>query len=195
MSAAAIEREPDWTQPDLDSWLPRPHIRVRHRRVAPVEPAALWAAARSIRLSDTRQLGRLVRLRIPGLQPELTFHAMFRTSPFTVLQESEYALLSGLVGRIWTLRRDYPALSEPKAFLEWSERGTVKVLFANWVERVDAAQAALISETRIATVDHWSRVGVAAVRPLIVSGHRLIPSDGFDAALRRAQREPGESGA
>lgn len=157
-----------------------------------MEPAALWAAARSIRLSDTRQLGRLVRLRIPELEPQLTFDAMFHAAPFTVLEESQCALLSGLVGRIWSLRRDYPKLTEPKAFLEWSERGTVKVLFANWVEPVDAGRAALISETRIATVDRLSRIGVAAVRPLILSSHRLISSDGFDTALRRAQRESDE---
>jgi hypothetical protein len=185
--------EPDSLGPELDSWLPRPHISVRHRRVAAVEAAALWAAARSTRLSDAGQLGRLVRLRIPGLAPELTFDAMFHATPFTVLQESKYALLSGLVGRIWTLRRDYPTLTEPQSFLEWSERGTVKVLFANWVEPVDAGRAALASETRIATVDRWSRIGLAAVRPLILSSHRLISSDGFDAALRRAQRESDHS--
>jgi hypothetical protein len=156
-----------------------------------VEPAALWAAARSIRLSDTPQLGRLVRLRIPGLAPELTFDAMFRAPPFTVLHESSFALLSGLVGRIWTVRRDYPMLTEPEAFLDWSERGTVKVLFANWVEPVDAGGSALVSETRVATVDRLSRIGLAAVRPVIIGSHSLIASDGFDAALRRARHDLG----
>ena len=33
-----------------------------------------------------------------------------------VLQEEEHALVSGLVGRIWTLRRDYPQLGSPEEF-------------------------------------------------------------------------------
>ena len=159
--------------------------------MAAVEPAALWAAAQATRLSDTGRLGRLVRSRIPGLRPNLTYDAMFRSAPFTVLQESDHALLSGLVGRIWTLRRDYPMLAEAEAFREWSERGTVKVLFANWVEPVDGGRAVLVSETRVAAVDRWSLIGLAAVRPLIVSSHRLISSDAFDTALRRAQDGAG----
>jgi hypothetical protein len=44
-------------------------IRTRHRREAAVAPEALWAAARSVRLDDTRTLGRLIGWRIPGTPP------------------------------------------------------------------------------------------------------------------------------
>ncbi len=42
--------------------------------------------------------------------------------------------MSGIVGRIWTLRRDYPELRDPEEFRAWSTPGTARVVFANWIE-------------------------------------------------------------
>jgi hypothetical protein len=170
--------------PDLDVWLPRPQIRIHHRREAAVGPIELWQAAQSVRLRDARRLGRLIRLRIPGLAPDLRFDDMFRGPPFNVLVDEEQTLVSGLVGRIWTIRRDYPVLEGPEEFREWSARGTVRVLFANWVEPVTEDRTALVSEVRVQAVDRRGRLGLAAVRPLITSSHYLIGRDGMQAALR-----------
>jgi hypothetical protein len=172
-------------KPDLDSWIERPLIRIHHQRQANVEPAALWAAARSIRLSDTRALGRLIRLRIPGVPSGLAYDELFRAPPFTVLHEDESTLLSGLVGRIWTVRRDYPLLSRPDEFRHWSRRGTVRVLFALWVEQPSPRVSALVSETRVAAVDRRGRLGLLAVRPLISASQNLIGSEALDIAVRR----------
>jgi hypothetical protein len=177
--------------PDLDSWLERPLIRVRHRRQASAEPAALWEAARSVRLADTRALGRLVRIRIPGVPADASFDSLFRSPPFRELYADDGALLSGLVGRIWTLRRDYPALLEPDDFRSWAGRGTVRVLFAIWVEPVSPGVTALISETRVDAVDLRARLGLAALRPLIATSHNLIGSEALQIAVRRAQRRSG----
>jgi hypothetical protein len=170
--------------PDLDAWLPGAQIRVHHRREADAAPAELWAAAQAVRLRDARNLGRLIRLRIPGLSSDLRFDEMFRGSPFNVLVEEELALVSGLVGRIWTIRRDYPTLSGPDEFRSWSQAGTVKVLFANWVEPAERGRSVLVSETRVKAVDRRGRLGLALVRPLISSSHQLISRDGIRAALR-----------
>ncbi len=173
--------------PDLDSWLADPLIQVHHRRESAVAPAALWAAAQSVRLADTHTLGRLVRLRIPGLVATDAFDDIFRAPPFNVLQTADHLLVSGLVGRIWTLRRDYPELAEPEEFRRWSERGTVRVLFATWVEPVGAQGAALVNETRVGAVDRGGRIGLATLRPLITRAHNLIGSDGLELAVRRAE--------
>lgn len=171
--------------PDLDHWLDQPQIRVRHRREADAAPAELWRAAQSVRLGDARRLGRLIRVRIPGLSPELCFDEMFRAPPFNVLVDTEHTLVSGLVGRIWTIRRDYPRLDSPQEFRSWSQHGTVRVLFANWVEPGhEAGRAALVSETRVQAVDRRGRLGLTAVRPLIASSHQLISREGIQAALR-----------
>jgi hypothetical protein len=177
-------------EPDLDTWLERPLVHVRHRREANVEPAALWEAARSIRLADTRTLGRLVRLRIPGLAAGSVYDEMFRSAPFNVLYEDDSALVSGLVGRIWTLRRDYPQLAVPDDFRHWSARGTVRVLFANWVEPVGSDGAALVNDTRVDAVDRGARLGLSTLRPLIARAHNLIGSEGLDIAIKRARSSP-----
>ena len=95
----------------LDHWLPDATVRTDHRRAASAAPATRCGRRRrAIRLADTRRLGRLVGWRIPGVQASQTYHELFRAYPFTVLDESEHGLVSGLCGRIWTLARDYPAL-------------------------------------------------------------------------------------
>src|SRR5436305_4672647 len=99
--------------PELDYWLSAPSLRFVQRRESSARPERLWEAARSVRLRDAALLGRLVRWRIPGVPNVTAFDEMFRGPPFIVLDERDGALLSGMVGRIWTLRRDYPILSEP----------------------------------------------------------------------------------
>jgi hypothetical protein len=176
-------------KPDLDHWLDNPSVRVRHRRETTVDPDRLWRAAQAVRLSETRVLGRLVRWRIPGLPRGISYDELFRSPPFTVLCDDDHALVSGLVGKIWTLRRDYPVLDGPEEFRTWSTRGTVRVILANWVERVDGNRGALVSESRIAPIGAQGRLGLAAVRPFISASQQLVASEAIEAAIRRAERE------
>jgi hypothetical protein len=177
-------------KPDVDSWLPNPGLRVEHRRESTVEPARLWEAARQIRLCDAGRLGRLIRWRIPGTGPDASFDELFRNPPFMVLdRDGEQALVSGLVGRIWTLRRDYPELSGPDEFKTWGARGTARVTFANWVEPVSDDRSALVSEVRVDGIGSQGRLGVAAVRPLVSAFHSLIGSEGIAAAVTLAERD------
>lgn len=172
--------------PDLGTWLPDPVLAVAHRREAAVEHDVLWRAARSVRLADTAMLGRLVRWRIPGSRANASYYELFSAPPFTVLYEDETALVSGLVGRIWTLRRDYPALAAPEEFRRWSQPGTARVLFANWVEPARGARTALHSETRVWVRDREARMGLAAVRPMITAFNSLIGSEALTVAVKRA---------
>jgi hypothetical protein len=175
--------------PDLDHWLAKPSIRVAYRRESDAPAERLWQASREVKLSDTRRLGRIIRWRIPDLAPDISFDEMFRAPPFIVLSDDEErTLLSGLVGRIWTLRRDYPRLGDPEEFREWSTGGTAKVLFANWVEEAPSGRAALRSEVRVEAIGAQGRIGVAAVRPLVGAFGNLVGSDGIEAAVRAAER-------
>jgi hypothetical protein len=175
--------------PDLDYWLARPAIQVAHGRQTSAPADRLWEAACEVGLSDTRLLGRLVRWRIPGLAPDLAFDELFRAAPFIVLAELEHrALVSGLVGRIWTLRRDYPELRHPEEFRDWSTSGTARVLFANWIEESPAGGCELCAEVRVEAIGAQGRVGVAAIRPLVRAFGHLVGTDGVDVAVRRAER-------
>ena len=171
---------------ELDDWLPDPAIRVVHRRRSFASPDELWQAAGSLRLDESPVLGRLVQWRIPDLPRDVTFDQMLRSPPFMVLAEHECALLSGLVGRIWTLRRDYPALGGADEFRDWSERGTARVVLATWTEE-DPRGGALCSEARVEAIGPQGQVGVAAVRPLVRGFQGLIGSEALRVAVRRAE--------
>lgn len=177
-------------KPELDHWLSEPTMRVAHRRESTATPERLWEAARTVRLDDSGMLGRLIRLRIPGLPTGMSFDEMFHRPPFIVLAEDDDgALASGLVGRIWTLRRDYPQLRAPEEYEEWDQSGTAKVLFATWIEPGSADRTALCSEVRVRSIGVQGRIGVAAVRPLVSAFQQLVGSEGIAAAVRLAERQ------
>jgi hypothetical protein len=180
------------TAPDLDAWLPEASLRVSHRRASRASPDELWAAAMRVRLADTGLLGRLVRWRIPGLARNEGFDALFREQPFIVLEDGDRAVVSGLVGRIWTLRRDYPELTGPDDFRAWSRRGTARVVFANWATPTDDGGSELCSEARVQAFGVQGRVGLAAVRPLVSRFQGLVGSEGLDAAVRLAEAPDSE---
>jgi hypothetical protein len=172
----------------LDEWLPSAAVRSRHRRSAAASPDALWDAARGVRLSDTRRLGRLVRWRIPDLPPDLTYHELFRAYPFCVLDEGADWLVSGLCGRIWTLSRDYPSLSGASDFTEWDEPGTVRVAFAHWVEPGADGHAELHSEARVQPVDARARLRLKATWAVVGPFERLVGAEPLALAAARAER-------
>jgi len=172
----------------LDRWLPDSSVRTFHRRAASARRDALWEAATTIRLGDTRRLGRLVRWRIPGLHPSQTYHEVFRAYPFTVLEEADGVLLSGLCGRIWTPARDYPRLESPEEFAAWREGGTVRVAFAHWVREGEDGRAELCSEARVQPVDVAARLRLRAVWALVGPFERLVGAEPLELAVRRAER-------
>ena len=173
--------------PDLDRWLPDPAVRTHHRCTAGVAPAALWRAAQEIRLADTRALGRLIRWRIPGTPAARTYDRLFRTYPFTVLEEGDGHLVSGLCGRIWTLERDYPALAGPAEFSAWDQPGTVRVMFAHWVAADGDGCSQLFSDARVEPVDHHSAVRLKALWAVIGRFERLVGDEPLRLAARRAE--------
>jgi hypothetical protein len=174
----------------LDHWLPDYSVRTYHRREAPVERDALWSAATTIRLADTRRLGKLVSWRIPGLHASQTYHEMFRAYPFTVLQETDDTLISGLCGKIWTPARDYPKLEDADAFAGWKEPGTVRVAFAHHAEPLEDGRSRLISEARVDPVDTTARLRLKAVWALLGPFERLVGAEPLELAVRRATADP-----
>lgn len=172
---------------ELDNWLADPVVRTRHRRRAAAPADELWTAARQLRLSETRRLGRLVRWRIPGTPPEQTYCELLGGYPFVLLAEGERWSMSGLCGRIWTLTRDYPRLEGPRAFQEWDEPGTVRVLFANWVEPDGTGASAIVSEARVAPVDRAAELRLRSLWMVIGMFERLIGAESLALAAARAE--------
>jgi hypothetical protein len=176
--------------PDLDAWLPDPQVRTLHRRSAEVDADRLWHATQTIRLSDAPRLGRAVRWRIPGTSSELSFRDLFRQYPFAVLAEGPHSSVSGMCGRIWTIRRDYPHIQGGDEFLEWREPGTVRVILAHWIERAGAGTS-LVSEARIKPVDGGAALRLRALWAVMGRFERLIGGEVLRAAVERADMETG----
>ncbi|MGA8217334.1 MAG: hypothetical protein WB771_02120 [Solirubrobacterales bacterium] len=173
--------------PDLDPWLPDPQVRTRHRQSAEVDADRLWDAAQTIRLRDAPRLGRAVRWRIPGTSSELSFRDLFRQYPFAVIAEGSRWSVSGMCGRIWTLRRDYPRIEGAQDFTAWQEPGTVRVLLAHWIEGDGRGQSSLVSETRIKPVDSQAGVRLRAMWVLVGHFERLIGGEVLRNAARSAE--------
>ncbi len=174
--------------PDLDAWLPDPQVRTRHRRAAQADADRLWHAAETVRLRDAPALGRAVRWRIPGTPADLSFRDLFREYPFVVIAEGARWSVSGMCGRIWTLRRDYPRIEGVDDFLTWEERGTVRVLLAHWIERDGPGQNALVSEARIKPVNGQAGLRIRALWAVVGHFERLIGGEVLRVAVRRAER-------
>ncbi len=176
----------------LDAWLGDPVVRTVHTRAARAGADDLWDAATRVRLNDTRTLGRLIRWRIPGLPADLSYHDLFRSYPFTVLEEDDQVVLSGLCGRIWTLARDYPRLDGAHDFRDWDEPGTVRVAFAHWVREAGDGRAELVSEARVEPVDRSAAMRMRALWAVIGRFERLVGAEPLALAARRAELQPGE---
>lgn len=173
---------------DLDAWLPEPETRTRHRRTSTADPDALWAAAREVRLDQTRTIGRLVRWRIPGVPAGQSFAGLLADDPFTVLDEGERWSISGLCGRIWTLARDYPQIGRPQDYRAFDEPRSVRVLFAHWVvEEGDGAGSTIVSEARVAPTDRVAALRLRALWVVVGPFERLIGAEPLALAVARAE--------
>ena len=170
---------------DLDRWLPAPTLRTSQRREGLTGEDELWASAATVRLRECRILGRLIRARIPGLEPSLSFDELFHREPFNVLEDGATYTLSALCGRIWTVRSDFATLSRPEEFLTWHVPGTVRVLFANWAESTENG-AALVSEVRIPAGARRAAMYVRALQPFISAFQGLIATEPLRIAVQRA---------
>ena len=72
-------------------------------------------------------------------------------------------------------------------FLGWAQPGTVRVLFAHWVEpAAGESAAALVSEARVQPVDRRARLRMRALWTLVARFERLIGGEALQVAVRRA---------
>jgi hypothetical protein len=172
--------------PNLDEWLPDPQVRTYHRLCAEADADRLWDAAERVRLRDAPTLGRAVRWRIPGTTSDLLFRDLFRQYPFTVIDEGARWSISGMCGRIWTLRQDYPRIEGAEDFLAWDQSGTARVVLAHWIEQAGPGQNALVSEARIKPVNRQAGLRLRALWSVVGPLERLIGGEVLRVAVRRA---------
>ena len=76
----------------------------------------------------------------------------------------------------------------PSEFAEWDQPGTVRIVFAHWIEQDDDGRAALVSESRVQPVDRRARLRMRALWTALGRFERLIGGEGLSAAAERAAR-------
>ena len=168
---------------DLDDLLPDAPVRTHHCRSTSASADQVWDAASALRLSDTRRLGRLVRWRLPDTPADTTFRELLRRYPFTLLDEGPQYSVSGMCGRIWTFRTDYPRLSGPADFTAWDEPGTVRVLFATWTRERADGRVELCDEARVLPVDRAAALRLRLLWTAVGRFEGLIGSEAISRAL------------
>jgi hypothetical protein len=174
---------------DLDDLLPDAQVRTHHRRSSSAGVDEVWDAACALRLSDTRRLGRLVRWRLPDTPADCTFRELLRRYPFTLLAEGPRYSISGMCGRIWTLRTDYPSLSSPADFAAWDTPGTVRVLFATWTEEGADGRVELCDEARVQPVDRAGALRLSLLWAAVGRFEGLIGSEAISRAVSAARTD------
>ena len=172
---------------DLDDLLPGAPVRTHHRRSTSASADEVWDAASALRLSDTRRLGRLVRWRLPDTPSDCTFRELLSRYPFTLLDEGHHYSISGMCGRIWTLRTDYPRLNGAADFAAWDEPCTVRLLFATWTQERADGRVELCDEARVQPVDRAAAVRLRLLWATVGRFEGLIGSEAISRALDAAR--------
>lgn len=172
----------------IEDWLPKTHARVRHARTSIAHPDDLWKAAQTIRLRDTPRLCRLVRWRLGrnAPPPDTTFQDFFRSGVFTLLEEGERHSVSGVAGRIWSPSGDYARFGTPADYMEYTRRGTAKVVIGVSVrEHPDGSE--IVSDARIWLADRRAQIVFRPFWAVVSPFSRFIGTEGLAAAVRRAE--------
>jgi hypothetical protein len=172
----------------VQDWLPGCHARVHHARVARASPEQLWEAAQAVRLRDAPRLGRLIRWRLGkhAPPPDTTFEEFFRTGIFMLLEEGERLYISGVAGKIWAPSGDYAEFETAGEYREYRRRGTAKVVVKIEVREHERGSQ-IITEARVWCADRRTEMIFRSFWAVVAPLARFIYSDGFAAAVRRAE--------
>jgi hypothetical protein len=179
---------------DVQHWLPGCHAQLRYARAASVTPDELWDAAQSVRLRDAPRLARMVRWRLGrhAPPPETTFEEFFRTGIFMLLEEGDRLSISGVAGKIWAPSGDYAQFETAGDYKEYRQRGTAKVVLKIEVREHERGSQ-IVSEARIWCADRRTQLIFRPFWAVVAPFARLIHSEGFAAAVRRAEAAAGSA--
>jgi hypothetical protein len=161
----------------VDRWLPHYDVHERHSRRLPVEPARALAALVGTPVGCdglTRALLAVRGLRASGLP----IGRFFETLGFSVLEQTETALVVGASGRPW---RPSGGLGP----FDQSGPGTVRIA-TDFRAEPAAGGSVLSTETRVAAADEAARRAFRRYWLLVGPFSGLIRRRWLSAAARRA---------
>jgi hypothetical protein len=174
---------------EVQDWLPGCHARLHFERVSTAPPKVLWDAAQAVTLRDAPRLNRVIRWRLGKHAPpsETTFEEFFRTGIFMLLEEGERLFISGVAGKIWAPSGDYAKFETAGEYREYRHRGTAKAVLGIEVREHERGSE-IVSEARVWCADRRTQLIFRPFWALVSPFARFIYSEGFAAAVRRAER-------
>jgi hypothetical protein len=176
------------TTTEVQDWLPGCHARLHLARASTASPEQLWEAAHTIQLRDAPRLCRLIRWRLGrhAPPPETTFEEFFRTGIFMLLEEGARLYISGVAGKIWAPSGDYAQFETAGEYREYRQRGTAKVVLKTEV-RGHERGSQIVNEARVWCADRRTTIIFRPFWAIVSPFARFIYSEGFAAAVRRAE--------
>jgi hypothetical protein len=171
-------------------------VRTLHARAAEVSPDALWLGANEVRLRDARSLRPLLMLRLGGHAPPLdtTFRDLFSEGIFTLLEDGERHIVSGVAGKLWKPAPEYAHFQSAADYRQYEQPGTAKVALLTIV-RDHPRGAEIVTETRVWCTDRRALLLFRPYWAVVGPFSRFIRSELLTAAVRRAKtRLDGRTG-
>jgi hypothetical protein len=98
-----------------------------------------------------------------------------------------------LLGRLIRWRIPATSADQPPGFRDWDMSGTVRVLFAHWVERGDRDEFALVSEARVQPVDLRAERRLRVLWALVGPFESRAGAEALKAVVRRAENGASHS--
>ena len=174
--------------PSLDTWLPDYHVRTLQRRASRATPEALWDAAQSTRIRDTRVLRPLIGARLgPHAPPaDTTFRELFRTGIFTLLEEGDRYSISGVAGCLWAPRGEYARFESAADYRQYEDAGRAKAAVLTLVREHERGSE-IVTEIRVWCTDRRAERRFRPVWLVVAPFMRFVRLELLRAVARRAE--------
>jgi hypothetical protein len=176
----------------LDRFLPAPEVKEHHQIAIDAPAATVFAAAKEIRLLDSRLVRALIyaRERVLGGTPDQRVHPaplipQMQSIGWVVLGErADREIVLGAATMPWHANPIFRSVAGAE-FLAFHDPGYVKIAWSLRVEPVDACRCVFHTETRVTTTDADARERFKRYWSFVAPGVELIRL----ALLRPLKRE------
>jgi hypothetical protein len=171
----------------LDAFLPAYDVSEYHHVFVKRSPGAVYDAMEQVRLSDSRVVAVLLRLRGLGASRR-TLAADIRSRFIMLKVDPGREAVFGIVGQFWRMRGNLCDV-EAAGFASFQEPGFAKSAW-NFVFTDEAGGTRLSTETRVQCFGAASRTKFRAYWTLIGLFSALIRMEMLRLIKRRAEAEP-----
>jgi hypothetical protein len=163
-------------------------MRAVNRRVSSASPDALWDAAASTRIGDTRVLRPLIGARLgPNAPPaNTTFRELFRTGIFTLLEEGDRYSISGVAGCLWAPRGEYARFESAADYRQYEPPGRAKGAVLTGVQEHDRGSE-IVTEIRVWCTDRRAEMRFRPVWLIVTPFLRFVRAELLRSVTRRAE--------